>query len=378
MNEKELQEVKRTLSPEKNAITSVKGCYINAEGRIITRFERSFGLIEEAETEKYIALFKRTLSGGLQKNLIDIAFSSAQVTEGEEYRLLSALKKSKLEDEEALTAFYEKVASSIKFEDNYVVLLLSNSYDIPYKAKDGADSEGAGEVYSYILCALCPVKAGKAGLSYAPAEKTFINAGGEGLISAPVAGFLFPAFDGRQTNIYNALFYTKSTEALDEDFLSSIFGKTPLPMPAAEQSRAFREVIAESLNEECSFDVVKDVHLKLCEKIEEHKEARDPEPLLLTKEDLKSVLTECGVAEEKLTDFSENYNESFGATADLAPKNLVNPNQFELRTADVVVKVAPGHSDLVSTKIIDGVKYILVRADGDLELNGLAVKIEKN
>ncbi len=381
MIDKELSEIKKTLSVKKAAATSVKGCYINAEGRIITTFERSFGLIEEAEIEKYLAIFKRTLSGGLQKNLIDIAFSPEQVSEGEEYKLLNTLKKSSLEDGEALSTFYEKIASTVKSKDNYAVLLLFNSYDVPFKGRNDAlaadihEDGGLGEVYSYILCALCPVKAGKSALCYDPIEKTFTNSRGEGTVCAPTLGFLFPAFDGRQTNIHNALFYTRSTEELSEEFLSAIFGKTPLPMPAAEQFRSFRTVLAETLEEECSLHMAKEVRRKICERMEEHKDSRDPEPLALSKKEVRDMLLDCGVADEKMENFSKNYNDSFGPAADLTPKNIVDPKHFELRTPEVLIKVSPGHDELIDTKIIDGVKYILVRADGDVEFNGLSVKI---
>ena len=48
---------------------------------------------------------------------------------------------------------------------------------------------------------------------------------------------------------------------------------------------------------------------------------------------------------------------------------------FELRTPDVVVKVNPERSDLIETRVIDGLRYILIRADEGVEVNGVNIAI---
>ena len=118
MIEKEIAELRRILKAECTSATRVYGCYINGEGAIITEFERSFGLISEEETEQYLSLFRRGLSGTLHKNLMDISFSTAQVEEGTEYRRLQELKKSRLENGPAKTEFYQAVASAVKMKEN--------------------------------------------------------------------------------------------------------------------------------------------------------------------------------------------------------------------------------------------------------------------
>jgi predicted amidohydrolase len=50
---------------------------------------------------------------------------------------------------------------------------------------------------------------------------------------------------------------------------------------------------------------------------------------------------------------------------------------YEFRTPDVVVKVDPEKLDMVETRVIDGMKYILIRADNDVEVNGVNIKIKK-
>lgn len=54
---------------------------------------------------------------------------------------------------------------------------------------------------------------------------------------------------------------------------------------------------------------------------------------------------------------------------------MVDPKKIELKTADVTIKVSPDRSDLIQTKILNGVKYILVRVEEGVEVNGVPVQI---
>ena len=375
MTEKEISEVRRSLKADKNSITTVCGCYVNATGERIARFSVSPGLMTEEEAEKYFAIFRRTLSGGPERNLLDIPFDNGQVESGEEYALLQRLRQSELKDEEALDRFFDRVAKSVSSEENYVILITYNKYDVPFKGSDGFRIDDAGtEVYSYILCSICPVKTTKSALTYEALKKSFRHSNGENAVQMPELGFLFPTFDNRQTNIYNALLYSRSISEDHAAFTQAVFAQS-IRMTAESQSETFRTLLAESLDKDCSFRVAKRLHEEICARIEEHKTSREEEPLTVSKYMVKEVLENCGIAEEKLDSFTGSYSESFGAGTELPPKNIVDPKKFELRTPDVVIKVAPGRSDLIETRVIDGNKYILVRANEGVELNGLNVEI---
>ena len=61
--------------------------------------------------------------------------------------------------------------------------------------------------------------------------------------------------------------------------------------------------------------------------------------------------------------------------AQLSPRNLVDPKKIEVKTADVTIKVSPDRGDLIETRILNGVKYILVRVEEGVEVNGVPVQI---
>lgn len=375
MNEKEIGELRRRQRRDRSNITAIYGCYVNDNKEIITQFRQSTGIMPENESDKYFALLRRVFSGGIGKNLIDITFKTSQVASSPEHALLMELRKSALKDEEKLQELYQKIIDNIQLEGSYVILLGCDSYDVPFKSKDDAMQKDASEEnFTYLVCAICPVKQTKANLHYVPEEKLFHDGAIQNLVSAPALGFLFPAFDNRSTNIYNALLYTRDIKAGQDQLIEALFN-TPVPKPAAEQKKSFEALLSTCLGEECSLDVVQTVHDQLSQRIELHKESKVPEPLLITKEDVKEVLASCGVSEEHMAKFSVDYDEAFGFEAELHPKNIIDNKHFEVKTPDVVIKVDPTRADLVETRIIGGVKYILICADENVEVNGVNIHI---
>ena len=377
MTEKEIGEIRRHTRRDRSNMTAIYGCYVNDNKEIITQFRISTGMLSENEGEKYFALMKRNLSGTLGKNLVDISFRTEQVAGSPEHKLLMTLRDSQLKDEEAIQSFYKKVIDSVSMDTAYLILIGCDAYDVPFKSKDDSlQNDAGGETYRYILCGICPVKQTKPALEYVAQEKLFHDGGISQVLSAPVLGFLFPAFDQRSTNIYNALLYTKDPKESHEAFITELFN-VKAPMSAHSQRQNFQALLSNTLGDECSLDVVQAVHSEINQMIQMHKESKVDEPLMLGKEQVKQVLTQSGISEEKMAKFNVEYDSAFGFEADLHPKNVIEPKKFEITTPDVVIKVNPDRSDLIETRVIGGVKYILICADEYVEVNGVEINIEE-
>jgi hypothetical protein len=195
------------------------------------------------------------------------------------------------------------------------------------------------------------------------------------LLGPTQLGFMFPAFDNRAANIYSALYYTHDISNLHPDFVQNVFN-VDIPMSAKEQKENFGSCLKNTLSGECDFELVKTVHEQVAEMIVEHKNSKDDEPLSLSKDTFKNMLQFCGVNQEKIDEFGTNFEEQFGKNAEVAPKSIVDVNKFQLETADVSIKVNPERKDLVSTQIINGIKYIMIRAEGGVEVNGIDIDIK--
>lgn len=391
MNQKELSELKRRLNPDKRNPSVIRGCYLTGQGEVLTTFQKPVCSLPQEENEKYMSIFKRVLSGNFGQNLLPVDFSAQQVMEAQEYALLSSLRESALTDEEAVGQMWQQVAACIAAEHaheaqsindaqnaaNYLALMLHDGYDVPYKDSNGEiDRERSTAVFHYVLMAICPVKQGKDALCYQTVDQDFHNRPADWIVGMPESGFLFPAFEERTANIYQAIYYTKSSGDPHEVFMQNVFGVEPL-MPAVQQKETFQAILEETLAEECSIGVMQTVHDTVSNLIEERKSDKNAQPLSLSKQDVKTMLESCGVSEEKQVAFEEKYDQSFGAYSELPAVNMISPRQFQVETTSVSIKVDPAHSDLVQTRIIDGKCYIMVLADDNVKVNGVCVKIRE-
>ena len=375
MTTKEIGELRRRLRPDRTNMTAVRGCYVSSSGEILSTFRASIALMSQEDKESYLGLLRKALSGTPDKNLIDLSFKTSQVADSDEHRLLMALRDSGLDDEEALEKFYKTVIEALQTDEHYLILLGFERYDVPFKAKDGAHLDDGSEVYSYVLCAICPVKPGKAALRYDAEEKEFHNQGGAYTVASPELGFLFPAFDGRRTNLYNCLYYSHNLSNNHPELVQALFKLEP-PEPAEAQKESFGELLSQSLEDSCSLPLVQKVHEQLRQNIEAHKELKSDEPLVVSRQEVSEVLSTCGVEEAKLAKFNVEFDQHFGPDAALSPANLIDAKKFQLKTPDVTIQVNPERTDLVQTRVIGGVKYLLICADDGVEVNGISVDVE--
>ncbi|MCI8951511.1 MAG: DUF4317 domain-containing protein [Lachnospiraceae bacterium] len=377
MNKKEISEIKKQFTPDNCAITHICGCYVDGDKNKKTEITDAFLSLPEEERFKYFEIFRKTLSGTLGKNLLNMDFPTDSEMPGGGQHFLLKLRTSHLKEPDLLEAFYDKVIETYDYGENYLILLIHALYDIPGKSSDNLDLfDASEEVYDFILCSICPVKLSKAGLSYDTAENCFRNRTRDWLVEMPDRGFLFPAFHDRSTDIHSFLYYSKNGEDLHESFVESLSGCL-IPMTAGDQKETFHTLIEETLGETCDYALVKNIHEQLTAMIEEKKD--DPEPLSLDKHQVRTLLETSGADAEKMEAFDYNFDETAGEKASLLVSNVANTRKFEIKTPVITIQVDPDCADLVETKIIDGRRCLVIGIDDNVTVNGISVAAtEKN
>ena len=372
MTKQDISEIKKLLTPKNCSITRICGCYVDGEKNKKTQFKEAFLSLPEEEIFKYFELLRKTLSGTLGKNLLDLEFPLASEQEGGTQEFLLRLRESKLKDDTLLDEFYDKVVASYEYVGNYLILLIHDAYDVPGKTTDGLTMEDASDsVFEYLLCCICPVNLSKPGLSYDALANEFHNRVRDWVVEMPEVGFLFPAFNDRSSDLHSTLYYTKNPEEPHSELVDQILGAT-LPLTAGSQKETFQALIEETLGQDAEYEVVKSIHENLTEMIEEHKEI--PEPLMLDKHQVKNLFEKSGVVEEKLTDFDKLYDAAAGEDTSLMVNNVANTRTFEVKTPDVVVRVNPERADLVNTLFIEGKRCLVIEINDHVEVNGVTVR----
>ena len=378
MNQHDLSEIKRRLNPDKHNPSLICGCYVDYLGNPITSFELPVAALNELENEKYMSIFKKVLSGQIGQTLTPIAYPA------ETDDLLLRVRNSALNDRESLQELYEKLIAGIRAEhpdmqsvedaqkaDNWLILLMHDDLDVRKRDVNGEiDYENSDRAFSYMLCAICPVKQDKTALRYDPVDNIFHQRAPEWLASAPVMGFLFPLYEGGAADVNTILFFSKDAGDAHADFLMAAFNLEAV-MPAQEQTENFQALLAQSLGTECSLDVVQEMHEVVSGMIEE--QSKDDEPLMLSKQDVARMLTDGGVSAERVEAFQSGFDATFGAGAVLPAVNVVTPKQFKVDLPSVSIKVDPRQADLLETRVIDGRSFLLIPIDGDISVNGQPV-----
>lgn len=371
MNKKEIAEIKKQFTQERCAITRICGCYVDGEKNKKTELKEAFLSLPEEEMFKYFAIFRKALSGTVGKNLLTMEFPLASEEAGGTQDFLMQLRASSLKDENLLEEFYDKIIENYYSVENYLILLIHAVYDIPGKSSDGEEMfDASDEVYDHILCCICPVTLSKPGLSYDEESNAFHTRICDRVVNMPDIGFLFPAFHDRSTDIHSLLYYAAKPEELRMEFVEPVLGCN-LPLSAGDQKETFQTIVEETLGDACDYEVVKNIHEKLNEMIEEKKD--EPDPVVLDRAEVKRLLEYSGVEEEKLSSFEEKYEEAAGTDTCFVASNVANTRQFEIKTPDVVVKVSPDRMDLVETKVINGRKCLVISLANSVEVNGIAV-----
>lgn len=372
MNIKEIGEIRRRCRQDRSNMTAIYGCYVRENKEVIAEFVYPLATMLENEREKYMALFKKTLGGTLGKTLNDISFSTAQVAGREKrHALLMDLRQQALEDDVKRKELFQNIIGAVNLESDFVILMGCDTYDVPFKNKnDEKDPDAGEETFTYILCAICPVKETKPNLHYAYAEKAFRDGGMIHAVNAPAIGFMFPAFDDRSANIYGALFFNKDTSDARQELVEAVFG-TKTHMAADEEKSSFNAILSSTLGEECGMDVIGTLHEQASLRVQMHKEAKVPEPLVVDRNDVETLLAAGGASCEKINEAGDAFDEAFGMDAKVRLENIVDTKHFTIKTPDVVIKVAPERAPNVEMRTIGGQNYILIPADGEVEVNGV-------
>lgn len=408
MKKKDILELKKRLKKDKCTFTKVCGCYVNGEKNIILNFNETFLNLEEDEFFKYLEIAKKTLSGTIGNNILELDFSNEENTNNKQQFLLK-LRNSKLKDELILNDFYKSIIDNYNYEGNFLILLFHDAYDVITKTSDNLKLDESEEVYEYILCAVCPVSLSKPGLGYFEKDNKIAAIDRDWVVEAPSLGFIYPAFIDRSSDVNSVMYYTKNVKNPQTEIMNYVLGCNS-KQTATEQKETFTNIIhnAVGANEKESEHIFMEIQETLNNLIAEHNIINDnnAESIILTKEVVQDILSENEIAEDIAAKIKESYTESFDDAPPLAEYlidtkalqinaqrkkeeklqkqvqtlqdelekvrqdsslNLEDNNDFS--NYDILLQVKPEKVAEIKSQIIDGKKYIIIPVEDDEQTN---------
>lgn len=404
MNKKEVAEIKRRLKKESCTIQHMCGCYVDAEKNKLVTFSQKFLNLEEDEFYKYLEIAGKALSGTLGNNLLELEFPIDEEAVGGRQQILMALRASKLEDDALLDTYYDLIIDSYDYVGNYLITLYYDVYDVPLKGTDELAMDESDEVYEYLLCCICPVALSKPGLGYLEGEHRIGARIRDWVVGPTDTAFLFPAFNGRATDIHSTLVYTKNAKEPHAEFWENGLG-CGTKRTATQKRDAFENMVVQTLgpDDEETKDTVLDVQQNLNDFILVEKEKVDKdEPILLDGEMITEILTDAGISEPKAEKITASYESFFKDTLPDAQELLdakaiknnevrVEKKQLQEKVVDltkkledagvitsdgtdidVVVKVTPEKVEEIHTAFVDGKRCLVIpmKEDEEAKING--------
>ena len=91
MNIKEIREIRKLYTKDRCSVFRLCGCYVNGEKEKVATFCGGLIGMEDEELFKYMELFKKCLSGSLEKNLFNIDIPLDFELNNDAYKLLTGL-----------------------------------------------------------------------------------------------------------------------------------------------------------------------------------------------------------------------------------------------------------------------------------------------
>ncbi len=364
MNKKDILEIKKQFKKDNNIIGKILTCYIDGEKNIKMTQKENFSILQEEDAFKYQEIFKKSLSGSIGKNLLNLELDIYKNKEKTD--ILYELKESKLDDEDIIEIFLTKLIEAYDYNENYLIILINITYDIPRKTKDNILlADASEEVYNAILCSICPIKLDKAYLRYNPNKQVIENKIRDLVVEAPIQAFLYPSFNNRSMDIHQALYFTKNPNDIKSSFINDIFAVNP-PLGFKEQ----RESISDSINEfsDIKFDNITKMHMQINERLQNHDDEEGP--LVLDKKDMIDILEKSDIEAEDLELYEKNTDDDLRVLAN----NIIDTKKLELKNPYIDIKVDSEHMHLLSTKYIDNKKYIMIEVNDNIEINGIKIK----
>ncbi len=374
MNRSNIQELKKTITIKENDIPSIDTvctCFVNGnKQKLISNTEKYMDLDEE-EQFKYIEILKNALTGTVGKKLINLEYTSDSSSVAAESRMTN-IYKNMFADDSIRDDMFDHIIENYYFDENYLIVIGHGIYDAPVKASDGAKLEDETNTYEFMVAAICPVHSTKAGLTLDSRSGRMVSSQQIQIVQSPINGFLYPAFNDRETDLHGMLFFTKKPEEDHSELMEALIG-VKAPTSSVKQQTIFEKIVAEVTDEKADLEIIKSIQENLSDMVEEANSTSEDKTL--TKADIKKVLIDSGVNEEKLTDFEHIYERAGGESdTDFKAQNLTTLDKFKIKTPDIEIKIKPDKRRLIRQDKVNGKRCIIVELeDGNIELNGIQV-----
>jgi len=361
-------------------IREIFNVYVKKEsGEIYTHICQPFDMLEKEAQELFLANFKKVLTGQLDTKLFELKFQRDVVGSTQEI-LFESLQTDLSDDwQQHMLQIVEKMFSVKVYEFDTVVTFIRGEYQKPTRKRDPeSETGGDDEVYSssFVFCSFNKADQPKKSLTFDYIEREFKpNTNLDPIINltAPLAGFMFPAFHDNMADVNHILYSAGKANEPDYRFIEEVLNCEDI-ITAEEDKASFEIILQKVIGDELDTETISNVYEEIDRVVQENEENEESEEPKIDYKDIERILTVSGVenvdtekVEFAFKDVIEDETHEFKAT------NLV-PKKIKISTNVANLTINPKEMKKVKYIMFEGKKYLLLEIEEDILLEGFKLE----
>ena len=382
----DLMEIKKTIKKDNVTISRIATCYVYGNEHKMVRKDMSFLNLPEEEFYKYLEIIKKVMDCKAGDTL-----QSIPLRNDESKKVLDTFRQTELKSPEIIDAFCQQIKDSFEFLGNYLIIFYYSAYDLPARGTDKLKQHESDEVYNAIYCAICPVELSEPGLSFFEEEGEIHNRIRDWVVSDPEVGFLYPDFHNRIIDDSRIAYGIRNKKDQHDELVDALFGARSLPTSAA-QAQTLTMALSESLADEDLekvTEVTKNIvakvkaieeRIKADEEIIKTEDGESEEPVIkiirepvATISDIKQVIVDSGISEEKAENFVQTYKELSPEVSDQVRVDKAY-KKGKIKAENIDISIPSDKMNDVAIKEIDGKRCIVIELSdntSEISVNGI-------
>lgn len=379
MNKKEIGEIRKNLKSESGFMSIgkvvsvyVKGCEdrIDVEDSILYMNTTHYNLMQSDLSELILKKLCKVLTGKIGKSLLEFKINDPD-------SILMDTLYGRFETEDNVKNYIYHIIKNTEFISPYVIFAAHCTYSVIHKGEDvyepdTSDPDAVIDTsnYNFIITCICPVEIQNNGLICTTepsieSETEFLR-----VISEPVHGWIYPAFNDRTSDTDCVLYSAKNVKTVSPSLIENVLGGEFF-QKATEQKDTFVNVLTKSIGDILDYDTVEQINDSFINILEQS--SYETEPVTVNKNDIVTILDNIGCDKEHQEYFKKVWTNNFEENANLNVNALVD-DKSTLTAGSFKITYQNFDSERVKiTKDSSGKHIITIDIDDDVSINGIKV-----
>lgn len=372
MNKKELNEIKKNFTDNSGyfTINSIHSAYVDAEKNIKYQANKPHSIIPDDEREVITDTLRKVMTGTIGKHLVEYEFPKDAYEEAGAQKILYNMVSAKMKDEESVIKYLEKITQNIDYASSFSILTAHCTYSIKRKNRnDEDDLDNISEEYNFIIAGICPANTNDIGLFFDEATAAISKKSNTEMIisKVPTDGFIYPVFSDRAPDVNHIMYFSKKYDKPNISIIENVLD-CEFVMSAENEKARFQQLLNAVVTDELNYNVITQVNEKLREVVDLSK--NETESAKINDKQLKHILADAGVSEEKLMALEPAYKTVVGE-AEFTASNLTD-NRTVVVTPDVTINIKKDAACRLRTSSIEGRNCLIIDLDDpNIVVNGL-------